>query len=96
MKRKPRIDQETRARRIGEAFAAILKDGEAPTADAIIERMKKKHGAGASMRDVLPVLRVLMAEARGSSRAVDSALAVYRQLNPIEREMFLDRIRAGL
>lgn len=82
--------------RIGEAFTSLLKDGEYPTAAAVIARMKKKHGAGASMRDVVPVLRVLMAEAQGSSRAVDSALAVFRQLNPIEREMFLDRIRSGL
>jgi hypothetical protein len=91
-----RADAETRTKRIREAFNALMKDGEKPTAKDVIERMRKKHGAGASMRDVVPVLRVLLAEARGSSRAVDSALAVFRQLNPVEREMFLDRIRSGL
>lgn len=38
----------------------------------------------------------LMADTRGSSRTMDSAFAVVRQLNAIECEMFTGRIRAGV
>lgn len=73
------------------AYRALVKRGDMPSVRAVHAEMQRLRGAGASMRDIVPVVARLRA-ASESDPKVDRVVALFLALDPIARREVLRRI----
>jgi len=73
------------------AYRALVERGDMPSVRAVQAEMKRLRGAGASMRDIVPVVARLRGKAE-SDRRIAKVVGLYLALDAVARREALRRI----
>jgi hypothetical protein len=84
--------QESTADAVVAAWHSLARRGDMPSVRSVRDELVAMRGAGASMRDIVPVVARLRAEAVADAR-VGEVVRLFRSLNPVARREALRRIR---
>jgi hypothetical protein len=87
--------QETTADAVVAAWRALAERGDMPSVRTVQAELVAMRGAGASMRDIVPVVARMRAEAAADPR-VGEVVRLFRSLNPVARREALRRIREAV
>lgn len=85
--------QETTADAVVAAWRALAARGDMPSVRSVQAELHATRGEGASMRDIVPVVARLRAEAAADPR-IGEVVRLFRSLNPVARREALRRIRS--
>ena len=74
-----------------QAYLALASRGDMPSVRAVHAELQRLRGAGASMRDIVPIVARLRAESQADPR-VEEVVMLYLALDPVARRVALRRI----
>lgn len=87
------MQEETTIEAVVSAWRDLIRRGDRPSVRRVHAEMRRRRGAAASMRDIVPVVARLRAESEADPR-VDEVIRLLNSLDPVALREAMRRIRS--